>query len=199
MIFAFLPSPRAFFARGEGRKKNAKSNFGGRFYHGNEHQNQNYLCYGKNVLAVANGKVIATKDGLPENIPHSGKLAVPISLDTLGGNYIVLDIGKGKYAFYAHMIPGSLRVKVGEKVTRGQFIGQVGNTGNSTEPHLHFHIVDGPSFVGANGVPYGFDHFDVRKSKLINPEKMEVQILNNDLTPYSNQLVLENTVMKFTD
>ena len=78
---------------------------------------------------------------------------------------MVIDIGGGRYAFYAHVQPGSLRVKVGDKVKRGQVLALVGNSGNSTEPHLHFHVVDGiapgTSTLGAEGVPYAFEQFEV--------------------------------------
>ena len=86
---------------------------------------------------------------------------MPITLETVGGNHVIIDIGGGHYAFYAHLKPGSLRVKVGDRVKRGQVIALVGNTGNSTEPHLHFHISDYPSPLGSEGMPYGYDAFEV--------------------------------------
>jgi murein DD-endopeptidase MepM/ murein hydrolase activator NlpD len=103
-------------------------------------KNENYRCYGAEALAVADGVVVAVKDGIPQNIPGATSRAVPITLETVGGNHVILDLGQGRYAFYAHLQPGSLRVNVGDKVRRGQVVGLVGNSGNSTEPHLHFHI-----------------------------------------------------------
>ena len=90
-------------------------------------------------------------------MPGITSRAVPITSETVGGNHIVLDLGGGRYAFYAHLQPGSLKVKVGDRVTRGQVIGLVGNSGNSTEPHLHFHISDGVSPLGSEGLPYVLD------------------------------------------
>jgi murein DD-endopeptidase len=87
---------------------------------------------------------------------------VPITLETVGGNYVILDLGQGRYAFYAHLQPGSLRVKAGDKVRRGQVIGLVGNSGNSTEPHLHFHISDANSPLGSDGLPYLLTAFEVQ-------------------------------------
>jgi len=156
----------------------------GNSFKGDESKNESYYCYGENVYAVANGKIVAIKDDLPENVPNSGKTAVDINYDTVGGNYVVLQIDKNHYAFYAHLIPGSIKVKVGDNVRRGQILARLGNTGNSSEPHLHFHIVDGPSFVGANGIPYGFSHFE---------RKMLSGKFEND----SNELVLENESVKF--
>ena len=121
---------------------------------GDQRNNRSYSAYGQDVLAVADATVAALKDGIPENIPGPQSRAVPITIDTIGGNHVVLDLGGGRYAFYGHMQPGSLRVKVGDRVTRGQVIGLVGNTGNSTEPHLHFHVADGVSPLGSEGLPY---------------------------------------------
>jgi murein DD-endopeptidase MepM/ murein hydrolase activator NlpD len=102
------------------------------------------------------------KDGIPENIPGATSRAVPITLETVGGNHVIIDLGKGRYAFYAHLQPGRIPVKVGDKVKRGQVIGYVGNSGNSTEPHLHFHISDGNSPLGSDGLPYLFPAFEVQ-------------------------------------
>ena len=126
-------------------------------FQGDAKDNKSYRAYGAEVLAVANGLVVATKDGIPENVPGITSRAVPITSETVGGNHIVLDLGGGRYAFYAHFQPGSLKVKVGDRVTRGQVIGLVGNSGNSTEPHLHFHISDGVSPLGSEGLPYVLD------------------------------------------
>jgi murein DD-endopeptidase MepM/ murein hydrolase activator NlpD len=104
-----------------------------------------------------------TKDSIPENVP--GGRAVAITLITVAGNHIVVDIGNGHFAFYAHLKPGSLRVRVGDRVKRGQVLGLVGNSGNSTEPHLHFHISDGlapgTSTLGSEGIPYALPSFEV--------------------------------------
>jgi hypothetical protein len=77
------------------------------------------------------------------------------------GNHIIQDIGDGAYVLYAHMKRGSVRsrVKVGDRVRKGQVIGLVGNTGNTSAPHLHLHVVDGPSALQANGIPYVFEQF----------------------------------------
>jgi murein DD-endopeptidase len=130
-------------------------------FKGDRLNNKNYRCYGVDALAVTDGVVVAVKDGIPENIPGANSRAVPITLETVGGNHVILDIGGGRYAFYAHLQPGKIPVKVGDKVKRGQVVGLVGNSGNSTEPHLHFHISDANSPLGSDGLPYVFPAFEV--------------------------------------
>ena len=120
-------------------------------------ENRDYASYGAEVLAVASGRVIALKDGIIENKPES--LAVPITYETIAGNFVSLDLGKGRYAHYAHLQPGSIRVKVGDRVKPGQVLGLLGNSGNSDAPHLHFQITDGPSFLASEGMPYSLPSF----------------------------------------
>jgi hypothetical protein len=138
-----------------------KVNPEGRTFDGDATQNAAYLAYGQEAIAVADGTIAAIKDGIPENVPGITSRAVPITLDTIGGNFVVLDLGGNRYAFYAHLQPGSLRVKPGEKVTRGRVLGLVGNSGNSTEPHLHFHVSDGPQSLASEGLPYVIDGFEI--------------------------------------
>jgi murein DD-endopeptidase MepM/ murein hydrolase activator NlpD len=116
-------------------------------------ENRSYHAYGAEALAVAEGTVTSIKDGIAENVPGDSR-AVPMTLETLTGNHVVLDLGHGRFALYAHLQPGSLRVKPGDHVRRGQVLGLVGNSGNSTEPHLHFHLMNASSPLGAEGIPY---------------------------------------------
>jgi hypothetical protein len=160
-------------------------------YNGDASENKSYYCYGKEVIAAAPGKVILVKDGMPDNIP--GKKPAP-AVSTAAGNYIIIQIDKNHYAAYAHFIPGSITVKEGDEVKKGQVIGKVGNSGNSSAPHLHFQISNSPSFLGSDAIPYGFNHFfieaeyDKAQQKLINlpvPKKA------------TDELALENTVVGF--
>ena len=128
---------------------------------GDETQNASYHAYGQHALAVAAGTVVETKDGIAENVPH--KLPTNVTLDTIAGNHVVIDLGNGAFAMWAHLQPGSLKVKVGDKVKPGQVLGLVGNSGNSTEPHLHFQVMDAGSPLGAEGIPYAFPKFSAHK------------------------------------
>ena len=133
----------------------------GRFVNGDRAKNANWYSDGAEVLAVANAVVADVKYGIPENEMGSGRKAVPITLETIAGNYVILDLGKSNFAVYAHLQPRSIRVRVGEKVRRGQVLGLLGNSGDSEGPHLHFHVADANS-LGAEGVPYVFESFEVQ-------------------------------------
>lgn len=117
-----------------------------------------YPSYGQPVLAVADATVVAAVDQYPDQVPEQ---PVVVTLESADGNHVVLDLGDGRYAFYAHLEPGSVAVQVGERVTRGQQIGRLGNSGSSDGPHLHFHVMDHPSALVADGVPYVFAEFDL--------------------------------------
>ena len=132
-----------------------------RTFTGDRLNNASYHAYGQDALAVGDGIVVAVKDGIPENIPGVNSRAVPITLETVGGNHVIVDLGGGRYAFYAHLQPGSVRVKSGDRVKTGQVLGLVGNSGNSTEPHLHFHLSDGNSPLGSEGIPYLHQSFEL--------------------------------------
>ena len=119
----------------------------------------NYHIYGKPILAVADGTVVGTRDDLQDQVP--GALPANLPLDEADGNFVVLDIGSGLFVNYAHMRPGSVKVKLGDKVRRGDRLGEVGNTGNSQAPHLHLHVMDGASPLASNGLPYVFDSFTI--------------------------------------
>jgi hypothetical protein len=131
----------------------------GKAFHDDPKRNENWYCHGAAALAVADGTVVSLKDGLDENIPTTRERAVPMRLETISGNYVLLDLGAGRFAFYAHFQPHSLRVQLGSRVHRQQVLGLVGNSGNSDAPHLHFHIADAPSAVGSEGLPFVFPSY----------------------------------------
>jgi murein DD-endopeptidase len=130
----------------------------GRAWSGDGHRNTDYYGFGSEILAVADGTITEVADGIPENIPRSVR---PFTFDNISGNHIILDLGAGHYAFYAHMQPGKMRVRVGDHVHTGQVLGLLGNSGNSQGPHLHFHLVDRSSPLLSEGLPYVLDSFEV--------------------------------------
>ncbi len=133
----------------------------GRLVHGDAANVRNYTAYGSDILAVADGTVVDTLNDLDDQKPGTLPDPSTITVENVDGNHVVLDLGDGVYAFYAHMQKGSVAVAVGDHVKRGQILGKLGNTGNTSAPHLHFHLMDGPSVLGSNGIPYVIDSFDL--------------------------------------
>jgi murein DD-endopeptidase MepM/ murein hydrolase activator NlpD len=131
----------------------------GRIYTGDREKLQSYTIFGKPVIAVAEATVASVTDGLPEQTP--GKYPSNIPLDQADGNSVILDLGEQRYAMYAHMQPGTIQVRVGQRVAAGQLLGLVGNSGNSVAPHLHFQVMDRRSSLAANGLPYEMKGFQI--------------------------------------
>jgi hypothetical protein len=115
------------------------------------------LGYGAEVLAVADGVVAATRDDVAQSARVSQNPRHARA--DAAGNFIALRLEDGRYAVYEHLRPGSLLVEVGQIVRKGQVIGQLGFTGDSTGPHLHFHVADAPQPLGGEGVGYALEAF----------------------------------------
>jgi len=128
----------------------------GRIYAGDVKDPASYVIYGKPAYAVADARVVDTVDGLPDS-PIGSFPDLPIG--QVDGNHVVLDLGGGRFALYAHFKPGSVQVRAGARVKRGQILGYVGSSGRSSEPHLHFQVTDGPSPLVSNGLPYRLTRF----------------------------------------
>jgi murein DD-endopeptidase MepM/ murein hydrolase activator NlpD len=170
----------------------------GRLFEGPRDQLSSYPYFGDEILSVAAGKVVGVVDGIPET--PAGALPPAITAERAGGNHVVVAIGHGRYAFYAHMQPGSVRVKVGQKVKVGQPLGLLGNSGNSDAPHLHFHIMDSPHPLLANGLPYRFRGFTV-EGTLADLAKLQAGAVA-DIEPRGRgarhaELPLDNQVIAF--
>ncbi|WP_347375063.1 M23 family metallopeptidase [Aequorivita sp. Q41] len=132
----------------------------GKLAKNNIKQNKNWSGYGLEIVSVADGVVVDIKDNMIENEPLSEKMAVRITNKTISGNYVIIDIGNDLYALYGHLIPNSLKVKIGDKIKKGQIIGLLGNSGNSDLPHLHFHIESKSNVpMGGEGIPYHLKEF----------------------------------------
>lgn len=132
-----------------------------RFSRGDGKDVHDYADYGAKVIAVADGTVVETLSSLDDQTVGSLPDPKTITMENVDGNHIVLDLGDGRYAFYAHLQKNSLLVAKGDHVKRGQTLALLGNTGNTSAPHLHFHLMDGPSVLGSSGLPYVIDHFQV--------------------------------------
>lgn len=139
-----------------------KRQIDGAWFDGDEADVRTYHAYGQKVLAVADATVVVATDGFPDNRPRTREGFEPaqeVTMHSVGGNVVTLDLGDGLFASYAHLQPGSVKVRAGERVSRGQALGAIGNSGDSRWPHLHFQVTDGPSLLGSEGVPYVIDAY----------------------------------------
>ncbi|NOW94804.1 M23 family metallopeptidase [Mucilaginibacter sp. SG564] len=123
---------------------------------------RNWYGYGNDVLAVSDGVVASVRNNFPESSTLSGYQSPPVENAT--GNYISIKIGNNQFVFYEHLKPGSIKVKPGQKVKRGEVIASLGFTGQTTGPHLHLHIATKDSPLGAEGIPFEFEHFKLSGS-----------------------------------
>jgi hypothetical protein len=130
----------------------------GRLFTGDGSRNEQWFAFGAEVLAATDGTVVHVRDGMPEETPNQPPVAVLQPAD-YAGNQVVIQLAPAVWAAYAHLQPGSLRVAVGDRVASGQPLGRLGNTGNSTAPHLHFQLSDGPDILTANSLPFVFDRY----------------------------------------
>jgi murein DD-endopeptidase MepM/ murein hydrolase activator NlpD len=145
-----------------------------------------YYAYGADVLAAANGRVIRTENNQPEDAsamqrPNETQEAyfarlqkeqgerLAKGLTAITGNYVMIDHGNNEYSVYAHLQPGSVRVHVGDHVKAGDVIGKLGSSGNSTEPHLHFHVCDKPDPLMCAGIPMNFSNVTIQWADLPRP------------------------------
>ena len=118
-------------------------------------KNTDYFAYGKEILAVADGTVVTVIDGVPDNEPGA------LNAFFVTGNIVIVKHDEKLYSAYAHLQPSKTRVKVGSKVKRGAVIGLCGNSGNTSEPHLHFQLQDGPLFEKSFGIEPRFKDVSV--------------------------------------
>jgi len=132
---------------------NLQFNDSGEFYIGDPVKNDSYFNYLDTLYAVANGIIEVLQDGLPENDGNAQNITFNTAIE-LAGNHIIMNIGGGYYAFYAHCHPGSFLVQVGDSVKEGDPVALLGNSGNSTAPHLHFQICNSKEFFMTNGIPF---------------------------------------------
>jgi len=120
---------------------------------GDGQRNEDYHCFGQPLRAPGAGVVVVAVDGIADNVPgHMNRAQPP-------GNHIIIDHGNGEFSLLAHFRQGSLKVAPGDRVAVGDALGQCGNSGNSSEPHLHYHLQDAPAFGQGVGLPAQFQGY----------------------------------------
>jgi hypothetical protein len=132
----------------------------GHFVTGDVSDPENWTHYGSEVIAAADGTVVSIANNFPNQVP--GSLPDPGSFDSVesvDGNHVIIRFDDGVYAFYAHLQRGSVVVEPGDEVERGNKLGLLGNSGNTSAPHLHFHIMTGPEALGSDALPFVIDFF----------------------------------------
>jgi murein DD-endopeptidase MepM/ murein hydrolase activator NlpD len=145
-----------------------------------------YYAYGADVLAAADGRVTSVTNDQQEDPsamqrPNETQEAyfarlqkeqgerLAKGLTAITGNYVMIDHGKNEYSLYAHLQPGSVGIRVGDQVKAGDVIGKLGSSGNSTEPHLHFHVCDKPDPLMCAGIPVNFSNITIQWADLPRP------------------------------
>jgi murein DD-endopeptidase MepM/ murein hydrolase activator NlpD len=136
----------------------------GNLYHGDRFVKENWFSYGAPVYATAAGAVADAATNIPENSYNDGQVTTPPVADQLDphgeGNFVTIDHGDGEFSMFNHMKPGSVRVKKGDRVQAGQQIGEIGFSGDTFLPHLHYMLIDRTDLITSQGVPSYFDDFE---------------------------------------
>lgn len=146
----------------------------GSTHSGSPTSNSSYYCFGKPVLAPAGGAVVAAEDGIADNAPGHMNDKQPL------GNHVIIDHGNGEYSFLAHLQRGSVQVRPGMPVKAGDRLGRCGNSGNSSEPHLHYHLQTTPRFEYGEALPaqfldYRADGREVSRGEPVRGQTVERQ------------------------
>lgn len=135
----------------------------GHSFAGDETNPAAFYCYGRDILAPADGIVEGFGEGQPDSTITADRMASCKAQD-IRGNYILIRHTEKEYSLMAHLKQGSIRVHVGQKVYRGQKIAQCGNSGNTSEPHLHFQLQAGRSFYASPGLPILFTSVEITEA-----------------------------------
>ena len=166
---------------------------------------ESFLTYRVPILSAAAGTVVAALDGFANTtaLPNPPK---PPPINETVGNHVIVKVAEGVYVLYAHMDPGSVAVRVGDQVTRGQQLGLIGSSGNSTTPHLHFQILTLPTYFPADSKPFAFDSFTLlgRVPDRIWDDNMALEPTGTlpftaatQTSPHTNELPLDRDVVQF--
>jgi len=141
----------------------------GRSHEGEGRGNEDYYCFGQKLLAPAAGVVAALENEIEDNVPGVMNGQKPM------GNHVILDHGNGEFSFLCHFRKGTVAVKKGDAVKAGDFLGECGNSGNSSEPHLHYHLQDTAEFQKGRGLPPVFEDYQADGTPVARGEPVKGQ------------------------
>lgn len=138
---------------------------------GDGSRNQDYYCYDLEILAPGDGEVVAVENSVPENRPGE--------MPEISGNSVVIDHKNGEFSVLSHFRKGSIIVAVGDEVVSGQVVGHSGNTGHSSESHLHYHLQDTPVLHIGNGLPAQFHSYEANGIEVRRGEPLITQAVGH--------------------
>lgn len=127
----------------------------GRHHRGDGERLEAYLAFGEPVLAPADGVVVGARDGC-RDYERPGTGWIDWRAPDIRGNHVIIQHESDVFSFAGHLRRGTVRVRVGDRVERGDVLGECGNSGHSTEPHIHFHVQDRANFYLSVGRPVAF-------------------------------------------
>ncbi len=155
-----------------------KTDANGATHSGDGSKNEDYYAFRQEIIAPADGVVVYAVDGVHDNKPgEMNRMLVP-------GNMVVIKYADGEYSLFAHFKQNSVRVKIGDKITRGQIIGLCGNSGNSSEPHLHFQVQNTAFFADEASMKTFFDKITLKRDG-----KTEIK---TDYSPVKGDIISQN-------
>ncbi len=174
----------------------------GKLFHGDSTIAANWYGFAQNVVAVAGGVVVAARDGTPDRAALSVTPAPVLSPEDATGNVVIIKLDDGRFATYAHLKNGSVRVAVGARVAAGDALAALGNSGNTLGPHLHFHLSSAPALLAGEGLPYALTHFELvgRVNSLASVLAGTPWLANpaQPARPVQRESPLENMIVRFT-
>jgi len=156
--------------------------------HDGNSKNENWWGFGEPVLAVADGEITEVVDEFPDNVP---RVLPPVTLDNIAGNHLILRIAPDRYVTYAHLQKGSIKVRLHDRVHRGDVLASLGNSGNTTGAHLHLQVTDQNSVLQSEGVPFVFENFTYLGSGADYPEKQVSLHWVNSIPPGNSVIEFE--------
>lgn len=145
----------------------------GKSYNNNSLRNESFYAFNKEVTAPAHGRIVEVVNHIADNLPGEMNADVP------AGNYVIIEHAHKEYSFIAHFKQHSIKVRKGEEVTQGQLLGLCGNSGNSSEPHIHFQVMDKPSLERGRSICIRFSgDIDPIQGDYVTPSPINTQEKN---------------------